>query len=84
MSDRATEFIDHWESEHVEAVEDSQKIKEAQRLAMQCREDAARAGIKEQDLDDAVEGDLVGNMLDALEAAELRGIEQAASKEELS
>jgi hypothetical protein len=28
MGDRAREFIDHWESEHVEAVADSEKRRE--------------------------------------------------------
>jgi hypothetical protein len=68
MSDRAREFIDHWESENVEAVPDSERAGEARRLASLCREDALRAGIAERDLDDAVGGDLVGNMLQALEA----------------
>ena len=80
MSDRAREFVDHWESEHVEAVTHSEKRKEAERLASQCREDAARAGISERDLEDAVGGDLISNMLEALEAAAWRGIEEAAAK----
>jgi hypothetical protein len=33
MSDRAREFIDHWESENVEAVADPDTAKEAERLA---------------------------------------------------
>jgi hypothetical protein len=80
MGDRAQEFIDHWESEHVEAVADSEKRREAERLALQCREDAARAGISEQELEDAVRGDLISNMLKALDAAAWRAIEEAASK----
>jgi hypothetical protein len=76
MSDRAKEFVDHWESEHVEAVADPEKATEAERLALQCREDALRAGIAEQDLEDAVGGDLIGNMLQALHAALLRDLEK--------
>jgi hypothetical protein len=76
MSDRAKEFVDHWESEHVEAVIDSEEAKEAERLALQCREDALRAGIAEQDLEDAVEGDLISNMLQALDAVALRELEK--------
>jgi hypothetical protein len=76
MSDRAREFIDHWESEHVEAVADPDTAREAERLASLCRRDALRAGISEQDLEDAVGGDLIGNMLQALEAAALRKLEK--------
>ena len=57
MSDRAREFIDHWESENVEAVPESEKAEEAKRLALMCREDALRAGIVEQDPEDAVGSD---------------------------
>jgi hypothetical protein len=72
MSDRAREFIDHWESEHVNAVPNAEKARDAERLAKMCREDALRAGICVQDLEAAVGGDLTRNMLDALEAAETR------------
>jgi hypothetical protein len=41
-------------------------------LALRCREDAAKAGISGQDLEAAVEGNLIGNMLQALDAAEFR------------
>jgi hypothetical protein len=76
MSDRAKEFVDHWESENVEPVPDSEKAKEAERLALSCREDARRAGIPEADLQEAVGGDLVGNMLQALAAAAKRDLKQ--------
>ena len=76
MSDRAREFIDHWESENVEAVADPDTAKEAERLASLCRQDAIRAGIAEQDLEDAVGGDLIGNMLLALEAVMFRELER--------
>jgi hypothetical protein len=72
MNDRAREFIDHWESENVEAVPDADKSREAERLAAMCREDAIRAGISIQDLDAAGGGDLMRNMREALEAAENR------------
>ena len=45
---------------------------QAQRLALRCREDAARAGISSQDLEAAAEGNLTGNMLQALDDAEFR------------
>jgi hypothetical protein len=76
MTDRAKEFVDHWESEHVEPVANSEKDKEATRLALLCRQDALRAGIGERDLEDAVGGDLIGNMLQALDAAALRELEK--------
>jgi hypothetical protein len=69
MSDRAKEFLDHWESEHVRTVQHAQKRDEAGRLARESLADAKRAGISEKDLEDAADGDLFGNMLEALEAA---------------
>jgi hypothetical protein len=41
-------------------------------LALRCREDAAKAGISSQDLEAAAEGNLIGNMLQALDDAEFR------------
>ncbi len=67
MTYRAKEFVDYWEAEHVEVVADSEKAKEAEQLALACREDALRAGIAEQDLEEAVGGDLIGNMLQAFD-----------------
>jgi hypothetical protein len=71
MTYRAKEFLDCWESEHVEAVADSEKAAEAEQLALACRQDALRAGTAEQDLADAVGGDLIGKLLQALDAAAL-------------
>jgi hypothetical protein len=69
MTYRAKEFVDYWESEHIAAVADSEKAKEAEQLAAACRQDALRAGITGQDLEEAVGGDLIGNMLQALDFA---------------
>jgi hypothetical protein len=69
MNDRALEFLDHWESEHVEAVPQNQRGEEAIRLAAMCREDAIRAGVAIRDLEEVAKGDLVANMKEALEAA---------------
>jgi hypothetical protein len=69
VNDRAIEFLDHWEAEHVEVVPAQQRGSEAARLAELCREDAIRAGIALVDLQRAAKGNLVKNMLDALEAA---------------
>ena len=72
MRNRATEFLDRWELEHVTYVAIPEREETARRLALQCREDAARAGITEQELEEAVEGDLVGNMVTALDAVTFR------------
>jgi hypothetical protein len=72
VSDRAREFLDYWESEHVHAVLARQRGHEAVQLAELCRDDAIRAGIALFDLQRAANGNLVQNMLDALEAAACR------------
>ena len=50
----------------------SHREDQARHLALRYREDAAKAGISGQDLEAAVEGNLIGNMLQALDAAEFR------------
>ena len=62
----------------------SDRQDQAQRLALRCREDAAKAGISGQDLEAAAEGNLIGNMLQALDAAEFRQMyrDQMADQEE--
>ena len=72
MRNRATEFLDRWEFQHVTVVPPAKRAEEAQRLALKCREDAAAAGINGEDLEAAVGGDLVGNMVQALGAAAFR------------
>lgn len=67
--DRALDFLDRWEADHVEAVPIHCWGQEAVRLADLCREDAIRAGISLVDLQRAAKGNLVRYMLDALEAA---------------
>ena len=56
---------------------------QARRLALQCRKDAIRAGISSEDLEAAAEGNLFGNMLQALNAAEFRQMyrDQVANQE---
>ena len=83
MSDQAKKFLAQWELEHIEVVPRSDREDQARRLALQCRQDAAKAGISEEDLDAVVEGNLNGNMLDALDAAEFRQIyrDQSAGPE---
>jgi hypothetical protein len=84
MSDHAKRFLAKWEFEHIEVVARSGREEQARRLALQCRGDAAKAGISEQDLEAAVEGNLIGNMLQALDAAEFRQMyrDQVASQED--
>jgi hypothetical protein len=83
MSDQAKNFLARWEFEHVKVVPRSDRDDQARRLALQCREDAAAAGISDQDLEAVVEGNLIGNMLQALDAAEFRQIcrDQSAEQE---
>ena len=72
--DRAREFLDLWEAENVERVAQSDKSKEADRLAPLCRADAIRAGISERELEEAAGGDLLAFMREALDAADTRNI----------
>ena len=83
MSDLAKKFLAKWEYEHIEVVARSHREKQARRLALLCREDAAKAGISEQDLEAAVEGNLIGNTLQALDDAEFRQMyrDQVADQE---
>ena len=62
----------------------SDREDQASRLALRCREDAAKTGIASQDLEAAAEGNLIGNMLQALDAAEFRQMyrDQMADQEE--
>jgi hypothetical protein len=72
MSEQAEKFLAQWEIEHIEMVARSDREDQARRLALRCREDAAKAGISSQDLEATAEGNLIGNMLQALDAAEFR------------
>jgi hypothetical protein len=83
MSDQVKKFLDQWEFEHITLVARSDREKQARHLALRCREDAAKAGISSQALEAAVEGNLFGNMLQALDAAEFRQMyrDQVADQE---
>jgi hypothetical protein len=72
VSEQADKFLAQWEIEHINMVARSDRENQAQRLALRCREDAARVGISSQDLEAAAEGNLIGNMLQALDDAEFR------------
>lgn len=84
MSEQAEKFLAQWEIEHVKMVARSDREDQARRLALRCREDAAKAGISSQDLEAAAEGDLIGNMLQALDDVEFRRMyrDQVADQEE--
>ena len=82
MSDQAKKFLAQWELEHIEVAPRLDREEQARQLASQCRQDAASAGISEDDLEAVVEGDLIGNMLDALDAAEFRQIYRDQSAEQ--
>jgi hypothetical protein len=83
MSEQAEKFLAQWEIEHIKMVARSDREDQARRLALRCREDAARAGISSQDLEAAAEGNLIGNMLQALDDVEFRQMyrDQVADQE---
>jgi hypothetical protein len=74
MSEQAKEFLARWEIEHIKMVARSDREDQASRLALRCREDAAKAGISNEDLEAAAEGNLIGDMLQALDEAEFQQI----------
>jgi hypothetical protein len=84
MSDQAKKFLAQWELEHIEVVPRSDREEQARRLALQCRQDAVNAGVSDQDLEAVVEGNLIGSMLQALDAAEFRQLyrDQSADQEQ--
>jgi hypothetical protein len=69
MSQRASEFLGLWKAEYVGAVADNQRLREAVRLALRCREDATCAGIPPRELRAAAHDDLIRDMLTTIEAA---------------
>ena len=83
MSEQAEKFLAQWEIEHTKMVARSDREDQARRLALRCREDAARAGIGSQDLEGAAGGNLIGNMLQALDDVEFRQMyrDQVADQE---
>ena len=83
MTDQAKKFLAQWEFEHITVVARSDRENQGRRLALQCREDAAKAGISSQDLEVAAGGNLIGNMLQVLADAEFRQMyrDQVADQE---
>jgi hypothetical protein len=69
MSDRAGDFLILWFAQHIKALPEVLRLAEAVRLATDCRRDAVTAGIPLQKIRDAVGGDLIRKILEALNAA---------------
>lgn len=69
MSDRAQAFLVNWLSEHARPLPLTRRVAEAVRLASACRKDATAASIPQQEIRDASGGDLILQMLRALDMA---------------
>jgi hypothetical protein len=69
MSNRAQEFLNRWEQEHVGAVPDDRKLREVVQLTARCRRDAVAAGIAAEELRTAAAQGLIRHMLAAITAA---------------
>jgi hypothetical protein len=69
MSDRARAFLISWLSGHVHSLPVTGRVAEAVRLATACRKDATAAGIPLQEIRDVSDGDLILEMLRALDTA---------------
>jgi hypothetical protein len=66
MSNRAIQFLNHWATEHVNAIPYPEHLAEAQRLAKECVADAQKAGISGQELEEDLGQDLVSELRDRL------------------
>lgn len=66
MSDRARVFLIEWFSARVRPLPSLHRVAEATRLAIDCRKDAVKAGIPLAEVRDAVGGDLIRKILEAL------------------
>jgi hypothetical protein len=69
MSDRARHFLNEWLGEHIGPLPAVERLAASARLAVQCRHDATAAGIPLQEIRDAVGGDLIRRILEALALA---------------
>jgi hypothetical protein len=72
MIDQVKKFLAQWEFEHITVVARSDREDQARRLALQCQEDAAKAGISNEDLEAVAGGNLIENMQQALDDAEFQ------------
>jgi hypothetical protein len=62
MSHRAIQFLNHWVTEHVNAIPYPEHLVEAQHLAVECVADAKKEGISEQELEEDLGQDLVSEL----------------------
>jgi hypothetical protein len=72
MSDRAHDFLNDWLGRHIQPLKAVERVPASVRLALQCRKDAVTAGIQLQEIRDAVGGDLIRKILQALDVAATR------------
>jgi hypothetical protein len=82
MSNRAIQFLNHWATEHVNAIPYPEHLAEAQRLAKECVADAKEAGISEQELEEDLGQDLVSELQDRLQARADDEVTRLASRGE--
>ena len=66
MSDRARHFLNEWLGKYIAPLPAVERLAASVRLALQCRHDATAAGIPLQEIRDAVGGDLIRRILEAL------------------
>jgi len=69
MSDRAYHFLNDWFVGHMGPLPAGERLAASVRLAAQCRQDATAAGIPSQEIRDAVGGELIRKILQALDIA---------------
>jgi hypothetical protein len=69
MSNRARDFLNDWLGRNIQPLMAVERVAASVRLATQCRRDAVTAGIPLQEIRDAVGGDLIRKILQALDVA---------------
>jgi hypothetical protein len=69
MSDRAYHFLNDWFGAHIGPLPAGERLATSVRLAVQCRQDAIAAGIPLEEIRDAVGGNLIRKVLQALDLA---------------
>jgi hypothetical protein len=70
----ARPFLAQWVFEHIKPVARANREEQARLLAEKCRDDAAKVGINKWALEIVAGGDLVRNMIGALNEAEFKQI----------
>ena len=80
MSNRAIQFLNHWATEHVNAIPYPEHLAEARRLAKECITDAKKQGISKKELDEDLLKDLVSELKDQLDTRADEEVEQMARR----